>query len=654
MQTEIREPRSVLVVEDERIVARDIAESLVSMGYVVVGTASTAEEAIDKVAAHAPDLVLMDIRIEGERDGIDAAIALRERFDVPVVFLTAYADDATVRRACEVEPHGYLVKPFRESELRSVIEVALYKHRMEDRVKSRERWFSTTLRAIADAVVAVDDDEDVRFLNVAAESLLGVSSENAAGRRLSEVLQLVDERTREPVSNRVRAALEGNRPGTERILLVGPSGERSVEDHIAPIVDDRGDLLGAVIVFRDVSEQRRLERQVVLSDRLASLGTLAAGVAHEINNPLMYMMSNGATALDEIAGVARAVRAGWSGPEASAVVSRLEAALQTLAEVRQGTEQVKAIVADLRLFARSDEMEAGGVDPLVAVEWALRVTANELQHRAVLKRSLSPVPNVDTTPTRLGQVLVNLLVNASQAIQGRMEDNEIEVSTAVGSDGQVVISVRDTGAGIDPALHDRIFDPFFTTRPVGAGTGLGLSVVHGIVTALGGRITVERNADRGSTFRVHLPPAKAPRAVPKRAATPTDRRRARILVVDDEPLVLRSLERVLGREHEVVATTQPFEALRILESDRSFDLVLCDLMMPGRTGMDIYEELRKSAPEITERMVFLTGGAFTPRAVEFVGSIPNRIVDKPISPTELLGLLQELLAAADDKGPATR
>src|SRR5689334_4187248 len=233
---------AILVVEDERVVARDIEESLVRMGYDVLGTAASAAECLQHAESQRPDLVLMDIRIEGALDGIETARILRSRYDVPVIFLTAFADEQTVARARETEAHGYILKPFRAGELRSAVEIALYKHQMEMQLKLRERWFATTLRAIGDAVMAVDGEGNINFMNPVAERLLGTNADDVLGRALPDVFHSIDERTRVPIqlpSPREVAAGKST-PLAEGAALVSPSGEHPIEDSLSPIIDDKG------------------------------------------------------------------------------------------------------------------------------------------------------------------------------------------------------------------------------------------------------------------------------------------------------------------------------------------------------------------------------------------------------------------------------
>jgi CheY-like chemotaxis protein/anti-sigma regulatory factor (Ser/Thr protein kinase) len=277
---------------------------------------------------------------------------------------------------------------------------------------------------------------------------------------------------------------------------------------------------------------------------------------------------------------------------------------------------------------------------------------NEIRHRARLVKDLAPVPGVRGTETRLGQVFINLLVNAAQAIAaGSKADNEIRISTMTDEDGRAVICISDTGPGIAPDVLDHIFEPFFTTKPTGVGLGLGLFVCHGIIKGLGGTLTAESPPGAGATFVVTLPPAApraetADRAAPASAARP---RRARILAVDDEPQVLRSIQRALGA-HEVVVADCGRDALARLATDQSFDLILCDLMMGDMTGMDLHKQLGGRSTGLAERIVFMTGGVFTDGAREFLAGVPNVCIEKPF---DLVALRAMVAARAQSAATAT-
>jgi CheY-like chemotaxis protein len=249
---------------------------------------------------------------------------------------------------------------------------------------------------------------------------------------------------------------------------------------------------------------------------------------------------------------------------------------------------------------------------------------------------------VDTA--RLGQVFINLLVNAAQAMPvGGADTHEIRVVTSTDAEGRAVVEVRDTGSGIPPALLGRIFDPFFTTKPIGVGTGLGLAISHSIVIGMGGEIAVESEVNRGTTFRVILPPARTLEVTsipPSTRSKTTEVRRSAVLVIDDEASVGLVIRRVL-RQHDVTAVTSAREALDLLGCGKEFDVILSDLMMPGMSGMALYRRLVDDHPKMAPRVVFLTGGAFTAEAREFLDRVGNKCLEKPFAAERLRETVQK-------------
>jgi PAS domain S-box-containing protein len=381
---------------------------------------------------------------------------------------------------------------------------------------------------------------------------------------------------------------------------------------------------------RDVTTRKQLERQLVQSDRLAALGTMAAGVAHEINNPLAYVMLN-------LEWIARNL------PRVERDPASLGGLMEMLQEARRGAERVSEIVRELRSFSRADGETRRCVDLPSVVQSAIRLAGHEIRHRARVTTALDPVRPVWANESRLEQVVINLLLNAAQAMpERRAEPNEIRVTVREDGEGRAVLEVYDNGDGISPDVLPRIFDPFYSTKPVGLGTGLGLSICHGIVTSLGGTIAAYSEPGEGTTFRVVLPtthPVVADSAPPQ-SDVPSSRkgRRARVLVVDDEQPIANTLRELLAPEHEVVAATNAHEALTAIASSE-FDVVFCDLMMPGMNGIDLYERLRSERPGHERRVVFMTGGAFTARTAEFLASVDNRRIEKPFS----LGLVEQIV-----------
>jgi PAS domain S-box-containing protein len=259
----------VLIVEDKRVVARDVGEHLTRLGYSVAGVTASGEEAVRLAEGLRPDLVLMDIRLEGDTDGVEAARQIRERLGLPVVYLTAYADAETLQRAKVTEPFGYVLKPFEERELRTVIEIALYKHQAERKLRESERRYAVTLSSIGDAVIATDERGRVTFLNPAAGSLTGWPPAGATGRPLAEVFRIVNEYTRQPVEDPAAKALRSGVVvglANHTVLLARDGRELPIDDCGAPIVDDKGAVTGAVLVFHDVTDQRRAEEELRRSE----------------------------------------------------------------------------------------------------------------------------------------------------------------------------------------------------------------------------------------------------------------------------------------------------------------------------------------------------------------------------------------------------
>ena len=380
-------------------------------------------------------------------------------------------------------------------------------------------------------------------------------------------------------------------------------------------------------------------RRVAHADRMASLGTLAAGIAHEINNPLSFVIAN-LQFLDE-----RLPRVGGQP------VKDLEEMRTVIQEALQGAERIRAIVRDVKIFSNADEERRVPVDLPAVLDSCLGVVANELRHRALVVRRFAAVPRVMGTHAWLSQVFVHLLLNAAHAIpEGNATAHEVRVSTLTDERGDAVVEISDTGGGIAPDVRDRVFDPFFTTKPVGAGSGLGLAVVHGIVTALGGQVALDSQVRTGTVVRVTLPHAPAdatggPRLTPEALPAAVARPRKRLLIVEDEPTLARAFQRMLRSTHEVAVALSGREALEILTAAKPYDAILCDLLMPEMTGMDLHEEITRRFPGMEKRIIFMTGGAFTQRARDFLNEVANPYLSKPFD-------LQRLSAALEQLGQA--
>lgn len=632
-------PRSVLVVEDEAVVARDLRQTLEEIGYVVVGVAATFDEALALANTTVPDVALLDIRIAGARDGVEVATLLRERFDVPVVYLTAHADVATLERAKHTAPYGYLLKPLKYGELRSTLEVALVRHELERHVRRRERWFSTTLRSIADAVVAVDPAGKVTFMNPAAEALTGMKRDDAVGRQGGEVVRLA------PVDGGTVAPLDQALASREIVivrqatLVAQDAREHVIADTAAP-VEDNDALLGAVMVFRDITEENAAQLRLQLADRLASLGTLAAGVAHEVNNPLAVIVLNAGYVLDRLERVRPLLE------DQEAYPLDVDVLVTAQSDIVTAANRIKHIVRDLTTFGRPTESLDAAASLSRAVEWAVKSTKQTWEDRARVEIDVDPsLPAVAIDDVRLGQLLVNLIVNAAHSIApADVSAQRIRVRAAAHGDATVQFEVEDTGAGMSPETQARAFDPFFTTKPQALGTGLGLSICRGIVTACGGSLELESRLGHGTTVRVTLPVARRALAGARRppVGTGSAALRGRVLVVDDEPMVLRAIERDLPN-HEVTCVEDGVEALRLIAAGQPFDVLILDVMMPRLGGITLYEQLAASRPELARRVVFATGATTSAAVDTFLGKLQNARIEKPFDARALEQVVQAVL-----------
>lgn len=496
--------------------------------------------------------------------------------------------------------------------------------------------FEDLLEAAPDAMIITDHGGQILAVNTQVERLFGYTRDELCG---CSVDALLPDRLRESHSaHRSRYVADPKtRPMGVARELAGrrkDGSEFPVEISLSPIAVDGG---GVVAAVRDVSERKLLEARLVASDRLAALGTLAAGIAHEINNPLTYVALNVDLALEELGSMAAVSQ--------SARLQELELLLMAS---RDGAERVRRIVAALKRFSRASDEPRVPTDVQGVLELAIRMSINEVRYRAQLVKDYANVPRVHADESRLGQVFVNLLVNAAQAIpDGHPEENEIRVATRTDAEGNAVVEVRDTGAGIPPDVLSRIYDPFFTTKPVGVGTGLGLFISQGIVMSLGGRIEIESTPGAGTVARVVLPAAKEAEldaGGPVSTSRAEPQVRGRILVVDDEPLVARSIRLVLS-DHDVTVVTGARAALALLGDGESFDVILCDIMMAEMTGMDFHAALCTSHPELVSRVVFMSGGAFTVAAQKFLDAVTNERLEKPFAPGALRRLVRRRLGA---------
>ena len=492
----------ILVVEDDRLVARDIRQQLIRIGHNVLKVTGSGEEALVIAHRERPDLVLMDIRLDGQIDGIVAAQQVRDQLGIPVVFLTAHADDETIRRATRAEPFGYLLKPFEDSQLRTVIEIALYKHIADRRLFESERRYAVTLASIGEGVIATDSALRITFMNAIAEELTGWKQSEGVGRPLSEVFRIVDDDSGKLIDNPASKAAPPDtvvRRLNNTNLLSRDGKARLISDCDSPIVDDRGETTGVVIVFRDMTERhqiegalRRSQAELARVNRLTALGELSISIAHEVNQPLMAIVTNAGTCLRWLAADQPNV------PEARAAVERI---------VRDG-HRAGDVVASIRALAgnRAAAMEIVHLRRIIEEVMMLMrddFRDNDIKVATDLQSDARPILG---DRVLLQQVMLNLITNAVDAMANvNRSKRTLVISSREASNLQVLTSVTDSGVGLPQVDLGRVFESFFTTKA--GGVGVGLSICRSIIDLHNGRIWSEPSEPSGSRFQFSIPVA---------------------------------------------------------------------------------------------------------------------------------------------------
>ena len=472
------------------------------------------------------------------------------------------------------------------------------------------------------AIWATDREGIVTLSEGAGLASMGVKSGELVGQNLFHLY-----RDHPTIPDNLRRALDG-----EAFHYSVEVPGAIYDSYVTPLRGPAGEVVGMAGLSNDVTEVRRLQASAIQNDRVIALGTLAASVAHEINNPLTFVLGYLRTAGIELAAAAEAEIPG--DPSAIARRAALQKVQSYLDLVRNGAERIARITQDLKTFTRTEEQKVEWVDVQAVVRSVLRLVGKDAEAHARLHIDLQETVPVSADESRLVQVVLNLVVNAIQAVRGRRpKDMEIVVRTCRRGD-DAAIEVSDSGPGVPSADRARIFEPFFSTKSLGEGTGLGLFVSRNIVRDFGGEITVGDSASGGAIFRVVLPGARSSRSPPRKGSDAAPQTEptlaAEILVIDDDELVARSLANSLRRAgHQVTVAHDGAGGLELLLSDRIFDLVFCDLMMRGMTGVDLAQLLEGRAPHKLERIVFMTGGAFTAQARAYMQSHAGITVHKP-------------------------
>jgi two-component system cell cycle sensor histidine kinase/response regulator CckA len=633
--------RRVLIVEDDAIIAAHLQDILRELGYETPPPLATGEAALAAVMAHPPDLVLMDIRLAGAISGIEAARRIQDACDIPVIYLTAYADAGQADQAIATSPYGYLVKPVDARELAVAVEVALHHHRLDRQLKESEAKYRTLVENVPGAVYRCDVDPPRRpsFLSDGMLALSGwPAADFVSGRVLwrdhvsPDDLAAADRAIADAIARRAPYEIEYRfRHADGSLRWIHDTGRCSFAPDGSPRCLD-GVMLDVTDRKRAEVERLEMERRVLHAQKLESLGVLAGGIAHDFNNLLQAILGHLDLALYD-AQVSPGTRA------------HLETAADAARSAADLTRQMLAYAGRGRFVMESIDLSALVVENLAMLRTVVPHTVSLITH-------LDPaLPPIEADRGQMLQVVMNLITNAAEAIGDR--DGRVIVTTGVQdcdadylrqgrveetpSPGRYVyLEVADTGCGMDEAVLERIFEPFFSTKFT--GRGLGMAAVLGIVRGHHGTILLSSRVGQGSTVRVLFPAVTSQRAESLPPAAPPMRRpqpvpgaaeAGIILVVDDEESV-RSLVaqwlQMIG--FTVLTAADGAEALRLFqEHPAAFACVVLDLTMPHQDGVATFAQLRQVRPDIK---VVLSSGYPAEEALQrFAGQGVAGFVQKP-------------------------
>jgi two-component system cell cycle sensor histidine kinase/response regulator CckA len=643
MQQATEQHKQILIVEDEGIIAADIQSRLERLGYKVPAIARSGEEALHFARSTPFDLVLMDIRLKGDMDGIATAQTMKTELETPVVYITAHADEETIDRATRTEPFGYILKPIRDSELRSAVRISIHKHEMERRLRASEAWLATTLRSIGEGVIATNTAGVVVFMNPVAEQLTGWSGADANGLLLMEVLALHEESTGAPAENPIVDLLAGPLPGApsraNRAYTLTSRTGLSATVELACFENRSDELLGAILVLRDIGGRRDLEKRVMQSQRMEAIANLAAALAHDFNNQLTVIL-----------GCADELCESLSGGERDRAF-----------EIKHAGSLATSLTSQLLTLSRHQAMRPEPLNINETIVEMQPAISSALGRMRILTTNLGPnLGRVRADRNQLKQVLLNLSLNARDAMplggELRMETSNIDIlagspKAELYPPGPYVrLLVSDCGEGMDKETLARIFEPFFTTKKPGFGTGLGLSMAHSIVVQSGGHITARSEVGLGTAFEILLPRLASFQKLrdieghQSRAAgaeaTPT------VLLVEDEDNVRRAMHMHFEKEgYQLLEASDGEEAEVIAQRyDEPIHILVTDVVMPGMTGPQLADRLAALRPDI--KVLFISG--YPHDSLDDDGGLDRQrsFLPKPFSASELLGRVRTLLGAA--------
>jgi PAS domain S-box-containing protein len=634
---------SVMIVEDEGLIATDIAAQLTSSGYAVSGITASGEEALAHLSQSHPDLVLMDIKLKGQLDGITTAMRVRSEHSLPVIFLTSHADNDTLARAKHAEPLGYLVKPFRKVNLCSAIEMAVYKHRLEMALMEREAWLSSVLQSTADPTIVIDNQGVVRFLNPSAEKLLGSTFLQVAGAQWTEAMPLFSEKG-DAVNNGMlfeNRTIDNAGLPSGLVLRRADGREIAVEGEVSPSLTS-GVLAGIIVTIRDVSQRHEQGARLHSEQKMIGLGRLAGGVAHDFNDLLTVIIGHASLLAEEVAQPSSRSRVGVVLDAATTAVGITEQLLTLSGDH----------VLESHVFSVNDRVRR--LLPFLTPNLGSKIDT--------VPRLDSSAGKIRMSPVQCDQIILNLVTNACEAMPGGGTvtistsnlDRTVSGAAEPATERFVQLLVEDTGEGMSSEVKKHLFEPFFSTRDGGRGRGLGLSIVYGIVRDAGGEVTVESTLGHGASVRVLIPRVDATvhESMVETCCGPSDPHSAgTILLAEDDPIVRELLHAYLTGQGFKVILAEDGEAALAVSGTYSgrIDLLLSDVRMPSMDGFTLSHAINLSRPETATLLMSGYIGESTTFSQEARAMFA--FIQKPFTPPVLLERILQLTVRTDGLSP---
>jgi signal transduction histidine kinase/DNA-binding response OmpR family regulator len=647
-----------------------------------------------------PKIVLLDLSLPDSK-GLETFYKVRDLvLNIPIIVLTGFDDDNLAAIAVREGAQDYLTKGGIDSELlKRSIYYAIERNKSEEtlrisnrilEISNRENDIQTILKEFIKEILSFSEaDAGCVFLpNIENDSssphFFLTGFENDHGQKIMDLMK----QKGKPEFTLIKTFMQkyfysvvaiplNKEDAIMGTIYIAVKKENSISDTIIGLLEKVS--LNISMAIQRVAAEERLKRlnkkfldannklkktqsRMVQSERLAAVGQLGAGVAHEINNPSAFVYSNLGTLKQYMETMEKYyVRAKeimlksashdisnqFLNEEEQDEISFLwNDSKDLIDESVEGMTRIKDIVRDLRTFSELSEDNLEEIDINELLEKMLNMVGNQISYKAKLIKNYSEIPVICGNGGKLGQAFLNMLINSIQSLPEDDKENKfIKVSTMV-KDGWIKVIVEDTGCGIKPEDMPRIFDPFFTARPIGEGKGLGLAITHEVIKLHGGNIEVNSQPGKGTTFDVSLPVSNVERKVEEKERPDTSKKpvpTARILLVDDEELILKAYTRAIPDKYEVEVANSGQEALEIITSGKNFDVVLCDIMMPDLSGDMLFEKVVEINQELAEKFIFVTGGTFTKRTKEFERNNKQICLEKPLKAGDLVSAINNIL-----------